>query len=128
MAVIIGGVRTPVGRFGGILKDFQAYELGAIAIKGLLKKLGIKPVPTKESVEFYPNKLPKGRIELEKAFDYDGIEVAIDEVIMGNVLQASQGQNPARQAMIYAGVPKEVPAFTVNKVCASGLKAIALAS
>jgi len=128
MAVIVDGVRTPVGRFGGILKDFQAYELGAIVMKGLLKKLGVKPLPTKESVEFYPNRLPKGKIELEKAYDYEGVEVEIDEVIFGNVLQAAQGQNPARQAMIHAGIPKEVPAFTVNKVCASGLKAVALAA
>ncbi|TDA30806.1 MAG: acetyl-CoA C-acyltransferase [Archaeoglobi archaeon] len=128
MAVIVEGVRTPVGRFGGILKDFQAYELGSIVVRGLLKKLAIKPVPTRESLEFYPSKLPKGKIELEKAFDYDGVEVPIDEVIFGNVLQAAQGQNPARQALIYAGIPKEVPAFTVNKVCASGLKAVALAA
>ncbi len=127
MAVIVGAIRTPVGRFGGSLKDVKAYELGAVAIKGLLKKLGIAPVHTPESVEFYPEKLPKGRIELESAYDYDGTEVKIDEVIMGNVLQAGQGQNPARQASILAGIPKEVPAFTVNKVCASGLKAIALA-
>jgi acetyl-CoA C-acetyltransferase len=52
--------------------------------------------------------------------------VAVDEVIMGNVLTAGQGQNPARQAMVRAGVPKETPAFTVNKVCGSGLKSIAL--
>lgn len=128
MAVIVDGVRTPVGRFGGILKDFQAYELGSIVIRGLLKKLAIKPVPTKESVEFYPERLPKGKIELEKMFEYDGIEVPIDELIFGNVLQAAQGQNPARQALIYAAAPKEVPAFTVNKVCASGLKAVALAA
>jgi len=50
----------------------------------------------------------------------------VDEVIMGNVLQAGQGQNPARQAAIYAGLPKETPAATVNKVCASGMKAIAM--
>jgi hypothetical protein len=50
----------------------------------------------------------------------------VDEVIMGNVLQAGHGQNPARQAMIYGGVPKETPSFTVNKLCASGLKAISL--
>lgn len=128
MAVIVEGVRTPVGRFGGILKDFQAYELGSVVIRGLLKKLGIKPVPTRESLRFYPSKLPKGKIELEKAFDYDGVEIPIDEVVFGNVLQAAQGQNPARQALIYAGIPKEVPAFTVNKVCASGLKAVALAA
>ncbi len=128
MAVIVGAIRTPVGRFGGSLRDLKAYELGAVAIKGLLKKLDVAPKPTAESVEFYPEKLPKGRIELESAYDYEGLEMEIDEVIMGNVLQAGQGQNPARQALILAGIPKEVPAFTVNKVCASGLKAITLAN
>ncbi|AEA47463.1 acetyl-CoA C-acetyltransferase [Archaeoglobus veneficus] len=125
-AVVVGAVRTPVGRFGGALKDFQAYELGAIAIKGLLKKLNLKPISSQEE---YPSKLHKGRIDLEeKYYDYDGIEIEIDEVIMGNVLQAAQGQNPARQAAIFAGIPKEVPAFTVNMVCGSGLKAVALAA
>ncbi|MDI9646257.1 MAG: acetyl-CoA C-acetyltransferase [Archaeoglobales archaeon] len=128
MAVIIDAVRTPVGRFGGALKDLQAFELGAVAINGLMKKVKIKPVPTKESIDFYPEKLPKGKIPLEKFEDFDGIEVPVDEVIMGNVLQAAQGQNPARQATIFAGLPKEVPAFTVNKVCASGMKALALAA
>jgi len=128
MAVIVGAIRTPVGRFGGSLKDKQAYELGAIVIKGLLKKLEIKPVPTKESLEFYPSKLPKGMIDLEKKYyDYEGQEVEIDEVIMGNVLQAAQGQNPTRQAAILAGIPKEVPAVTVNRVCASGMEALAQA-
>ena len=51
---------------------------------------------------------------------------AVDEVIMGNVLQAAQGQNPARQSMIGAGIPRQTPAFSINKVCGSGLKAIAL--
>ena len=127
MAVIVGAARTPVGRFGGSLKDVAAYELGAVAIKGMLKRLGVAPKPTPESIEFYPEKLEKGRIDLESAYDYDGVEVEIDEVIMGNVLQAAQGQNPARQASILAGIPKEVPAYTVTKVCGSGLKAIALA-
>jgi acetyl-CoA C-acetyltransferase len=70
-----------------------------------------------------------GKTELEKVYDqWDASmkEVQVDEVIMGNVLQAGQGQNPARQAMVYAGIPKETNAFTINKVCASGLKAIAL--
>uniref|UniRef100_A0A7C3M8S1 Acetyl-CoA C-acetyltransferase n=2 Tax=Archaeoglobus fulgidus TaxID=2234 RepID=A0A7C3M8S1_ARCFL len=127
MAVIVGAARTPVGRFGGSLKDLAAYELGSIAIRGLLKKLGVAPKPVPESIEFYPEKLEKGRIELESAYNYDGVELEIDEVVMGNVLQAAQGQNPARQAAILAGIPKEIPAYTVNKVCASGLKAIALA-
>jgi acetyl-CoA C-acetyltransferase len=71
----------------------------------------------------------QGIIELEAdAMDWSGDlpPVSIDEVIMGNVLQAAQGQNPSRQAMIRAGLPKETPAFSINKVCGSGLKAIAL--
>jgi len=127
-AVIVDGVRTPVGRFGGSLKDLQAYELGAIAIRALMKKAGVKPLATKDSYDFYPSKLPKGKIELEGDYEFDGIDVEIDEVVMGNVLQAAQGQNPARQAGIYSGIPKEIPAYTLNKVCGSGLKAIVTAS
>ncbi len=66
----------------------------------------------------------------KKYYDYNESlkPVYIDEVIMGNVLQAGQGQNVARQACIYAGIPEETNAYTVNKVCASGMKAIALAA
>ncbi|GAG04233.1 unnamed protein product, partial [marine sediment metagenome] len=66
----------------------------------------------------------------KKYYDWDDSlkEVRIDEVIMGNVIQGGQGQNPGRQASIYAGIPKEVNAYTVNKVCASGMKAVALAA
>jgi acetyl-CoA C-acetyltransferase len=70
-------------------------------------------------------------VDLEKkGYDYsDSLQpVQIDEVIMGNVVAAGQGQNPARQAMIHAGIPKETNAFTINKVCASGMKAVALAA
>ena len=70
-------------------------------------------------------------LELEEKYarwSQNAQEIVIDEVIMGNVLQAGQGQNPARQAMILAGLCKETPAFTINKVCGSGLKAIALAA
>jgi acetyl-CoA C-acetyltransferase len=81
-------------------------------------------------MEAAPDKLKdQGMIDLEKKSDDwsdDAADIAIDEVIMGNVLQAAQGQNPARQAMIAGGLPKETPAFTINKVCGSGLKAIAL--
>lgn len=124
---VVQAVRTPVGRFGGSLKDIRAQNLGAIAIKGLLKKEGLKPVSGQEN---YLSKIKPGMVELEERFyDYeDGKEVQVDEVIMGNVLQASLGQNPARQASIFAGVPKETPAMTVNKVCGSGLKAIAIAA
>ena len=90
----------------------------------------MKPIVQKELLEVAPDAFKwAGMTELEKShsqWDESMQEVQVDEVIMGNVLQAGQGQNPARQAMIYAGVPKETNAFTINKVCASGLKAIAL--
>src|SRR6476469_4975341 len=91
---IVSAVRTPIGSFGGTLKDFSATQLGAIAIKAAVEKAGLKP----EQVE---------------------------EVLMGCVLQANLGQAPARQASMLAGLPANVVATTVNKVCASGMKAIA---
>ena len=93
--VVVGAVRTPVGSFGGSLKDMNAVDLGALVIKEALRRAGV-----------------------------DANQV--DEVIMGNVLQAGLGQNPARQASLRAGLPMNVPAFTINKVCSSGLKAINL--
>jgi len=129
--VIAGGVRTAIGKFGGSLKDFSAVQLGSKVICEVLRKNKLRPIPAKENVMFQPKRLEHGMIELEKKFhDWDDSfeEIAIDEVIMGNVLQAGQGQNVARQATIYGGLPKEVNAFTVNKVCASGLKAISLAA
>jgi len=95
--VIAGACRTPIGTFGGTLKDVSAVKLGTIVMVESLKRAGIKP----EQVE---------------------------EVIFGCVLQAGQGQNVARQCMIHAGIPKEITAFTVNKVCASGMKAVQLAA
>lgn len=91
--VIVSAVRTPIGSFLGALSTVPAPRLGAIAIKGALDKINLKP-------------------EL------------IQEVIMGNVVQAGTGQAPARQAAIYAGIPDTVPCTTVNKVCASGMKAV----
>lgn len=90
----MAAVRTPIGSFGGSLKDFSATQLGAVAIKGAVEKAGLKP----EQVE---------------------------EVLMGCVLQANLGQAPARQAAKFAGLPDSVICTTVNKVCASGMKAIA---
>jgi len=90
---ILSAVRTPIGSFGGSLKDIAATRLGATAIKGAVQRAGIKP----EDVE---------------------------EVYMGCVLQANLGQAPARQAAIYAGLPENVCCTTINKVCASGMKAI----
>ena len=94
---IISAVRTPIGSFGGALKDLSATRLGAIAINGALGKAGI----TGDMV---------------------------NDVIMGCVLQANLGQAPARQASKLAGLPDHVNCTTVNKVCASGMKAIALAA
>lgn len=94
---IVAAVRTPIGSFGGALKDVSATTLGAVAIKGALTKAGLK-----------------------------GEDV--DEVLMGNVLQANCGQAPARQAAIFAGIPNTVPATTINKVCSSGMKSVMLAA
>lgn len=131
-AVIVSGVRTAIGNFGGSLQDVPAAKLGAIAIKGALKKVGLKPKTDPKVLEYAPSMLrDAGVIELEKKYaDWDASakDVNIDEVIMGNVLQAGQGQNPARQASIYGGIPKESNAYTINKVCASGMKAVALAA
>jgi acetyl-CoA C-acetyltransferase len=128
--VIVSGIRTAIGNFGGGLLKVPVVELGAIVMKEVLKKANLKPVANGAMMEAAPDKLKdQGLTDPEKkAYDWDDAtaEVAIDEVIMGNVLQAAQGQNPARQAMIAGGVPKETPAMTINKVCGSGLKAIAL--
>jgi acetyl-CoA C-acetyltransferase len=130
--VIISGARTPVGNFNGSLQDIPVVQLGAMVLKETLKKAGVKPVATDDQKQVAPDALKdQGMVELEtKAHDYgDDLQpIAVDEVIMGNVVSAGQGQNPARQAMIYAGLPKESPAFTVNKVCASGMKAVSLAA
>lgn len=90
---IISAVRTPMGSWGGSLKDFSATKLGSFAIKGALEKAGVKPEE-------------------------------VNEVLMGCVLQANLGQAPARQAARFAGIPDNVPCTTVNKVCASGMKAV----
>jgi acetyl-CoA C-acetyltransferase len=128
-AVIVSGVRTAIGNYGGSLQDVPAVKLGSIVIKEALKRAGLKP---KGDASYAPDALKdEGVIELEKKYaDWDDSlqEVDIDEVIIGNVIQGGQGQNPGRQASIYAGVPKEVNAYTVNKVCASGMKAVALAT
>ncbi len=95
--IIASIVRTPVGSFGGAIKEVPAVKLGTIVVKEAMKRAGIEP----------------GQVE---------------NVIMGNVLQASQGQNVARQILVHSGIPQEVPAMTVNKVCASGLRSISLAA
>jgi acetyl-CoA C-acetyltransferase len=128
--VIVSGSRTAIGTFGGGLKDVPVTELGSVVMKDVFKRADLKPVSSAAMQDAAPEKLKdQGLIELEsKSYDWsdDAQPVTVDEVIMGNVLQAAQGQNPARQAMIGAGIPKETPAYTINKVCGSGLKAIAL--
>jgi acetyl-CoA C-acetyltransferase len=130
--VIVSGVRTPVGTFGATLKTTPVVQLGALVLKEVLKKANLRPVATEALIQFEPDGLKgAGMIDLEKkVYDYDDAfqPVQIDEVIMGNVVGAGQGQNVTRQAMIKAGISKETSAFTINKVCASGLKAVALAA
>ncbi len=96
-ALIVSGVRTPIGALSGSLAEVPAAELGAVCIKEALARAG---VPAAD----------------------------VDEVIMGNVVGAGQGQNPARQATIKAGLPNSVGATTINKVCGSGLKSVMLAA
>lgn len=95
--VIIGAVRTPIGKFQKSLKSFTAPQLGAIVVRAVCERAGLAPSQ-------------------------------IDEVIMGNVVSAGLGQNPARQAALNGGLLPEVAAMTINKVCGSGLKAVALAA
>ena len=128
--VIVSGSRTPVGSFGGSLKSVPVVELGTYVMKDVLKRAGLRPAVDESENEFSPDTLKdQGMIDLEKkGYDYEDSlnPVFIDEVIMGNVLQAGQGQNTARQAMIAAGISRQSAGFTINKICGSGLKAIAL--
>lgn len=126
--VIVSATRTAIGSFGGGLKSVSAIELGSLVMKSVLKKAGLRPAVSEAMKKAAPDKLKdQGPVEIEKkGFDYDAglAPVIVDECLMGCVLQAGQGQNPARQAQIHAGIPKETPATTVNKICGSGLKSI----
>lgn len=131
-AVIVSAIRTAIGNYGGALQDVPLVRLGAVVIREVLKKAGLRPKRDAEVLSYAPEAL-KGidLIELEKNYyDWDDSlqAVRLDEVIMGNVLQAGQGQNTGRQAAIYGGIPKEVNAYTINKVCGSGMKSIVLAT
>jgi acetyl-CoA C-acetyltransferase len=131
--VIVSGSRTAIANFGGALQDVSAARLAAITIKAALKKAGVRPTAVNNELDAVEPKDFRGLglIDLEKKYyDWDPAlqQINIDEVIVGNVLQAGQGQNPARQAQIYAGIPKEINAFTVNKICGSSMKSIALAA
>ncbi|HQJ07966.1 MAG TPA: acetyl-CoA C-acetyltransferase [Deltaproteobacteria bacterium] len=130
--VVVSAKRTAIGAFGGALKDLSANELGAIAIHDVLLSCGLKPEMPPHSMEDAPDRIkPKEPAPVEKEYlnwPQGNKPITIDEVIVGNVLQAGQGMNPGRQAMIRAGIHKETPGWTVNIVCGSGLKAVALAA
>ncbi len=129
--VIVSGSRTPIGAYGGTLKSTPVVDLGAITLKETLVKAGLRPVASKECISFGADAIREdGTIELESRYhDFDDAfqPVSIDQVIMGNVIGAGQGQNVTRQAMIKAGIPKETCATSVNKLCASGMEAVAIA-
>jgi acetyl-CoA C-acetyltransferase len=97
-AVILSGARTPTGRFVGCLCCIPAPRLGAVAVEAAVERSGVNGLS-----EF-------------------------DEVLMGNVVSAGLGQNPARQAAIFGGLPASVGATTINKVCGSGLKSVMTAA
>ncbi len=130
--VIVSGARTAVGSFGGSLKGVRTVDLGALVIKEAMKRAGLRPAVSDVVKSSRPDIF--GEFDMtdinRKYYDYDDtlMPVYMDECIMGNVLQSALGQNPARQSGIYAGLPEETNGMTVNKVCASGMKAITLAS
>lgn len=130
--VIVSGKRTAIGSYGGTLKDTSVVDLGAEVLKKTLTSAGLRPVASEECIKFAPDAIrDEGKVELEQRYDdYDsGLQsIEIDQVLMGNVLSAGQGQNVSRQAMIRAGIPKETSATTINKLCASGIEAVALAT
>src|SRR3954468_13004440 len=95
---VVSAARTPIGKFGGGLSTTPAVQLGGVAIRAAVDRSGL------------PQDAP------------------IDEVLMGQVLQAGVGQAPARQAALNAQLPVTTSATTINRVCGSGLKAIMLAS
>jgi acetyl-CoA C-acetyltransferase len=128
--VIAGGARTPIGAFGGSLKEVPLVSLGAEVIRTTLNRCRLRPVTSEAVLGSGPDRIRTDTmIELEKKYhDYDESfqPVQIDQVLFGNVLSTGQGQNVTRQTMIMAGVPKEASATTVNKLCASGMEAVAL--
>lgn len=130
--VIVSAKRTAVGAFGGALKDVSAKDLGALVMREALLSVGLKPEMPAHAMEDAPDKIkPSDLAPVEKEYfnwPKENKGVAIDQIIVGNVLQAAQGQNPGRQAMIRAGIHKETSAYTINIVCGSGLKAIAIAA
>ncbi|MFC2003544.1 thiolase family protein [Chloroflexota bacterium] len=131
-AVVVSGVRTAIGAFGGALRDITVIDLGKVVIKEVLQRIGRQPLLPEEIRRLRPAVLKdveRSPVEAKYAdWDESLPGIKLDEVIIGNVIQGGQGQNTGRQASIRAGIPQEVTAITVNKVCASGMKAVALAA
>jgi acetyl-CoA C-acetyltransferase len=111
--VIVSAARTAVGKFQGSLQSFSGPQLGALVVREAVRRAGLEGFQAGEK---------------NLAADAPAYPQFIDECIMGCVLQAGLGQNPARQAAIYAGLSPQAGAFTINQVCGSGLKSVALAA
>lgn len=112
-AYIASAVRTPIGKFGGGLAEFTAPDLGVMAVRVALERAFGEPLPAE-------------RIPGEAAPEKAKLPWRVDELIFGNARPAGVGPNPARQIAWRAGLGDDVPAFTVNMACASGLRAVAL--
>lgn len=97
--VICAVARTPIGKYRGVYAQMSAVDLGIVAVRSVLERAGIDPM-----------------------------ENIIDDVLMGQVIQAGAGQNPARQVALGAGLPASTPCATINKVCGSSLKAVMIAA
>ena len=118
---IVSAVRTPIGKFGGTLAEFTQPELGTIAVRAALERaFGLPLPPERTPGEFAaaPSKNLAGSA--------NGTRWHVDEVIFGNARPAGVGPNPARQIAWRAGLGDDVPAFTLNMACASGLRAVVL--
>jgi len=112
---IVSAARTPIGKFGGMLADFTAPDLGVIAVRAALERAFGLPLP--------PERTPGEPAPKSVA----SVPWHVDEVIMGNARPAGVAPNPARQIAWRSGLGDDVPAFTINMACASGLRAIVLA-
>ena len=118
-AYILSAARTPIGKFGGGLAEFSAADLGVIAVRAALTRAF--------GDRLSPERIPGEATEKTPAKSRDaGTPWHVDELIFGNARQAGGGPNPARQIAWRAGLGDDVPAFTVNQACASGLRAILL--
>ena len=113
---IVSAVRTPIGKFGGMLADLTAPDLGVIAVRAALERAFGPPLP----VERTPGLPPSNKLA--------AVPWRVEELIFGNARPAGVGPNPARQIAWRAGLGDDVPAFTVNMACASGLRAVILGS